>query len=238
MGGLRILTDPTFDEPQVYSSGPIRIQKFNSPTQSAESLLPINAVLLSHDQHGDNLDISGRAFLPKAETVISTPDAERRLGGNTRGLAPWSSLSLDLPDGRVLTVTGTPARHGPIGFERSQGQVTGFLLAIGDGPGVYISGDTVWYSEIGEVARRFHVGVAVLFAGAAQPRGPFNVTMNSNDALEAAAAFGDAKVVAVHNFGWAHYTQTQQDLVDTFDAVGRGEQFQQLTPGVPVDFEL
>jgi L-ascorbate metabolism protein UlaG (beta-lactamase superfamily) len=65
MGGLRILTDPTFDEPQVYSSGPIRIQKFNSPTQSAESLLPINAVLLSHDQHGDNLDISGRAFLPK-----------------------------------------------------------------------------------------------------------------------------------------------------------------------------
>jgi L-ascorbate metabolism protein UlaG (beta-lactamase superfamily) len=238
MGGLRILTDPTFDEPQVYTSGPIRIEKFNSPSVSADSLLPINAVLLSHDHHGDNLDVSGRAFLPKAETVISTPDAEQRLGGNTRGLAPWSSVALTLADGRVLTITATPARHGPIGFEHIQGQVTGFVLAIGDGPAIYISGDTVWFSEIAEVAQRFHIGVAVLFAGAAQPRGPFNVTMNTNDAVEAAAAFYKAKVVSVHNVGWSHYTQGPEDLARTFDAVGIGERFQQLIPGVAIDFEV
>ncbi len=238
MGGLRFLTDPTFDQPQVYSMGPIKIEKFNTPSLSEDYLLPIHAVLLSHDQHGDNLDAAGRAFLPKSERVISTPDAAQRLGGNTQGLATWSSMTLPLPDGRTLTVTSTPARHGPIGFEKSQGAVTGFVLAIGEEPGIYISGDTVWCPEIAEIARKFNIGLAVLFAGSAQPKGPFNVTMNTNDALEAASYFPNAKIVAVHNLGWSHYTQSQADLVTVFHAVGQDEQFQPLTPGVTVDFEL
>jgi L-ascorbate metabolism protein UlaG (beta-lactamase superfamily) len=238
IGGLRILTDPTFDEPQVYNAGHLRIEKFNSPAVPADSLLPIHAVLLSHDQHPDNLDAGGRAFLPKAETVISTLGAAQRLGGKAQGLATWSSLTLSLPDGRALKVTATPARHGPIGFERNMGQVSGFVLSIGDSPSVYLSGDTVWYSEIAEIARRFDVGLAVLFAGSAQPRGPFNVTMNTNDALEAAAVFGNAKIVSVHNLGWSHYTQSPQDLAEAFDAVGLGERFQQLVPGVAIDFEV
>jgi len=237
-GGLRILTDPTFDQPQVYTAGPIKIEKFNSPALSADSLLPIHAVLLSHDQHGDNLDVAGRAFLPKADVVISTSDAARRLGGKTQGLAPWSSVTLPLLDGRTLTVTSTPARHGPIGFSSNMGEVTGFVLSIGDAPGVYLSGDTVWYPAIAEIARRFEIGLAVLFAGSAQPRGPFNVTMNTNDALEAAAVFSEAEIVSVHNLGWSHYTQSQEDLVEVFNAVGRGGQFHQLTPGIAVDFEL
>ena len=145
MGGLRILTDPTFDEPQTYTS-PIVITKFHAPPVTAESLLPIDAVLLSHDQHRDNLDIAGRAFLAKVGRVFSTVAAEGRMGSGTRGLAPWSSVELPLEDGRVLTITGTPGRHGPAGFERINGDVTGFVLSIGDGPGVYVSGDTVWYA--------------------------------------------------------------------------------------------
>ena len=37
---------------------------------------------------------------------------------------------------------------------------------------IYITGDTVWYDGVAEVARRFAIGVVVLFAGAAQTRGP------------------------------------------------------------------
>jgi hypothetical protein len=75
---------------------------------SANSLLPIDAILLSHDQHLDNLDPAGRAFLPKAGRVISTVGAAERLGGNTEGLAPWSSTELPLPDGRTLIITAYP----------------------------------------------------------------------------------------------------------------------------------
>jgi len=238
VAGIRILTDPTFDAPQVYDTGVRRREKFNAPALPSESLLPIHAVLLSHDQHGDNLDGAGKAFLPRAETVISTVGAAERLGGNTQGLAPWSSTSLALPDGRALTVTATPARHGPAGFERVNGEVIGFVLAINEYALVYISGDTVWYSGIADVARTFDVGLAILFAGAAQPRGPFNVTMNSNDAIEATVAFSRAKIAAVHNLGWSHYKQSQEDLAEALGAVGLEERFLHLFPAAPVTIEV
>jgi L-ascorbate metabolism protein UlaG (beta-lactamase superfamily) len=238
MGSLRLLTDPTFDEPQVYTADGLVTEKLSSPSMTAGSLLPIDAVLLSHDQHRDNLDAAGRAFLPKTKMVISTLAAEGRLGGNTQGLAPWSSLAVALPDGRSLNVTGTPARHGPSGLELKQGNVTGFVLSIEGCRSVYVSGDTVWYPELAEVPRRFDIGVAVLFAGSAQPLGPFNVTMNTNDALEVAMAFRDAQIVAVHTVGWRHYTQSQQDLVDAFQAVGIRERFVELMPGIAVEFAL
>jgi L-ascorbate metabolism protein UlaG (beta-lactamase superfamily) len=232
LGGLRILTDPTFDEPQAYTTGATTVEKFHSPPVPAESLLPIDAVLLSHDQHKDNLDISGRAFLPRAGTVLSTVGAGERLGGNTQGLAPWSSVDIPLPDGRILTITGTPGRHGPAGFERINGEVTGFVLAIGDLPAIYVSGDTVWYPGVAEVSRRFNVGLAILYTGGAQPKGPFNVTMNTNDAIEAATAFRNAKIVGIHNFGWSHYRQSQEDLAKAFEAVGLGERLLRLEPAV------
>ena len=232
LGGLRLLTDPTFDEPQAFTSGGATERKFNSPPVSAESLLPIDAVLLSHDQHLDNLDPAGRAFLPKAGKVISTIDAAKRLGGNTEGLAPWLSTELSLADGRALTITATPARHGPVGIEAVTGHVTGFVLSIEGSKDVYVSGDTVWFPELAEIPRRFDIGVAILFAGAAQPRGPFNVTMDSNDAIEAASVFLGATIVAIHNLGWSHYTQSQQDLVKAFETVGIADRIQKLEPAV------
>jgi hypothetical protein len=36
--------------------------KITGPAVAAEEIGPIDAVLLSHDQHGDNLDRSGRAL--------------------------------------------------------------------------------------------------------------------------------------------------------------------------------
>jgi L-ascorbate metabolism protein UlaG (beta-lactamase superfamily) len=238
IGGLRLLTDPTFDPPQVYTSGVLTREKFNAPSISADALLPIHAVLLSHDQHGDNLDVAGREFLPKVKTVISTTGAQERLAANTLGLEPWSSTTLALPDGRNLKITATPARHGPAGFERVNGEVIGFILSIDGGACIYVSGDTVWYSGVAEIAHRFNVKLAVLFAGAAQPKGPFNVSMNTNDAIEAAVAMPDARITAVHNLGWSHYKQNQADLVTAFSAVGLGERFQQLSPGVPVTLEI
>jgi L-ascorbate metabolism protein UlaG (beta-lactamase superfamily) len=101
---------------------------------------------------------------------------------------------------------------------------------------IYVSGDTVWFSGLAEIALRFNVGLAVLFAGAAQPRGPFNVTMDSNDAIEAATVFACARVVAVHNRGW--YTQSQQDLVNAFETVGIGDRIEKLNPAVAVSIEI
>ncbi len=57
----------------------------------------------------------------------------------------------------------------------------------------------------------------ILFAGSAKPRGPFHVTMDNNDAIEAAHAFAKARILAVHNDGWAHFTESQADLACAFE---------------------
>jgi len=44
----------------------------------------------------------------------------------------------------------------------------------------------------------FAAGVVLLLAGAAQTRGPFNLTMNTNDAIETAHAFPHAVIVPVY----------------------------------------
>ena len=100
VAGLRLLTDPTFDP-----AGRLQLRlgtssrKLQGPALTAAELAPIDAVLLSHDQHDDNLDAAGREMLPSAGKVITTPSGEKRLGGNALGLAPWSSTTLQAPGG-------------------------------------------------------------------------------------------------------------------------------------------
>jgi hypothetical protein len=54
-----------------------------------------------------------------------------------------------------------------------------------------------------EVARRFKCGLVLPFAGAAQTRGPFHLSMDTNDTIETARAFPDALIVPLHADGWA-----------------------------------
>jgi L-ascorbate metabolism protein UlaG (beta-lactamase superfamily) len=238
IGGLRLLTDPTFDPPQDYQGRGVVLIKQTAPSLSADALGPIDAVLLSHDQHFDNLDHAGRALLPHAKRVLTTAAGAGRLGGHAEGMEFWQSTTLAMPDGRQLHVTATPARHGPVGIEPLSGDVIGFALRVDDGRAIYISGDTVWYECVGEVARRFDVALAILFTGSAQPRGSFHMTMNSNDAIEAAHAFARAKIVAVHNEGWAHFRETQDDLAAAFAVVGLSERLQRLDLGAPATLRI
>jgi L-ascorbate metabolism protein UlaG (beta-lactamase superfamily) len=232
--GFRLLTDPTFDHPGAYKLPHVTLEKLVGPAISAAQVGAVDAVLLSHDQHADNLDHSGRDFLRHASRVLTTIAGANRLGGDVEGLAPWDSTELTGKDGRSLTITATPARHGPAGIEPLSGDVIGFVLrsnAPGSRP-IYITGDTVWFDGVAEVARRFPAGVVLPFAGAAQTRGPFHLTMDTNDTIETARAFPDATIVPVHTDGWAHFKQTAGDLRASFDTLGFGARLRILEPGV------
>jgi L-ascorbate metabolism protein UlaG (beta-lactamase superfamily) len=232
--GFRLLTDPTFDAPGDYQLPHVKLEKLIGPALSANDIGDVDAVLLSHDQHSDNLDHSGKDFLSKARRVLTTEAGAKRLGGHAEGFAPWASTELTGSGGRALTITATPARHGPAGIEPLSGDVIGFVVSSnksGSRP-IYVSGDTVWYDGVAEVARRFKAGVVLPFAGAAQTRGPFHLTMDTNDAIETARAFPDALIVPVHTDGWAHFRQNAGDLRATFDTLGFGSRLRILEPGV------
>jgi L-ascorbate metabolism protein UlaG (beta-lactamase superfamily) len=234
-----LLTDPTFDAPGDYQLPHVKLEKLTGPALGAKDIGDVDAVLLSHDQHSDNLDHSGKDFLTRAKRVLTTEAGAKRLGGKTEGFSPWASTELKGGNGYALTITATPARHGPAGIEPLSGDVIGFVVSsnkAGSRP-IYISGDTVWYDGVAEVARRFKAGVVLPFAGAAQTRGPFHLTMDTNDTIETARAFPDAVIVPVHTEGWAHFRQNAADLRASFDTLGFRSRLRILEPGIATVIE-
>ena len=61
IGSLHLLSDPTFEPTGYrYPSGETEVVKTTTPALALATLPAIDAVLLSHDQHKDNLDPAGR----------------------------------------------------------------------------------------------------------------------------------------------------------------------------------
>ncbi|MFE1290561.1 MBL fold metallo-hydrolase [Streptomyces sp. NPDC058751] len=237
IGGLRLLTDPTFDAPGEYPVGARKLVKTTGPALPAEELGPVDAVLLSHDQHPDNLDASGRGYLQGAPVTLSTASAYERIGAPVRALAPWESVDLARPDGGALRVTAVPAQHGPDGSLPLVGEVTGFVLS-GEGlPKVYVSGDNASLDVVREIAdQEGPFDVAVLFAGAARtplvPDAP--LTLTSEDAARAAEILGAVRVVPLHFEHWGHFTQDGSTLTKAFARAGLTDRLRLLEPGASV----
>ena len=228
--GVRLLTDPTFDPAGTDYPTPIyTLHKTTGPALDAAVLGAIDAVLLSHDHHFDNLDRAGRALLATAPRVITTRAGAERLGGNAIGLSAWESVDLT----PSLRLTATPARHGPADGDR--GPVIGFLLERAASPerSVYVTGDTVWYEGVEEVARRARVAAVLAFVGAARVRevGPAHLTLTASEAIDVALAFPKAVIVPLHFEGWRHFSEGRDQLARAFAAARLGDRLCWLAPG-------
>lgn len=235
IGGLRLVTDPTFDEPRDYPIGPGRVlSKTASPAIGPTEIGQADAVLLSHDQHPDNLDLSGRDYLNQVPLVLTTASAAARLGGNCRELALWQHTDLPRPDGGTLRVTRTPAQHGPDGTEHLTGEVAGFVLSGTGVPTVYVSGDNASLDVVRAIAGRLGpIDIAVLFAGAARTPllGDAYLTLTSTQAAQAAQILGASQVIPLHYDGWSHFTEGADDLQAAFTRAGLAERLTLLAPG-------
>lgn len=232
IGGVRLLTDPTFDPPGDHPVGDRALTKTIGAVVGQDEVGPVDAVLLSHDQHPDNLDKAGRAYLATVPVVLSTASAAERVGSPVQALPNWTDAELTRPDGGTLRVTGVPAQHGPDGSEALVGEVTGFVLR-GEGlPTVYVSGDNASLDVVRAIAARVGpVDVAVLFAGGARTPlvGDAFLTLPSEGAAEAAEILDARHVVPVHFEHWAHFTQGRDTLERAFK--GSSRQVHLLEPG-------
>jgi L-ascorbate metabolism protein UlaG (beta-lactamase superfamily) len=236
-GGWRLLTDPTFDAPgRRYGFGwGTSSRKVAGPAIAASDIGPIDAVLLSHDHHADNLDAAGRALLPSAGAVVTTASGARRLGGNARGLAPWETTTLEAPERPAIEVTATPCRHGPPLSHPLVGDVIGFALRW-NGRTLWISGDTVLYDGVRGVAERVQVDVALIHLGAVRfpITGPARYTMTARDAVELCRLIRPRVVIPIHYEGWSHF-QEGRDAIERAFAAAPDLDVRWLPIGQPTD---
>src|SRR5512133_1328714 len=222
IGDWRLLTDPTFDP----AGGSYRFgwgtgsRKLTGPAIPGSDLGPIDAVLLTHDHHEDNLDAAGRALLPSAGTVITTVAGAKRLGGDARGLEPWASTRLEAPGRQPIEITATPCRHGPPLSRPIVGDVIGFALQWeGQTDGVlWISGDTVLYDGVRQVAERLRVGTALLHLGGVRfpISGPLRYTMTAKEAVELCRLVQPRTVIPIHYEGWKHFREGREAIEREF----------------------
>ncbi len=240
-GGLRILTDPTFDPPGEYPrpNSPVVLEKLAGPAVPAKDVLPIDVVLVSHDHHSDNLDAAGRAFLPRAEMVVTTTPGAERLGGGARGLEPEESVEVPRPGGGAVSITAVAAEHGPPEVAAINGPVIGFVLR-GEGlPAIYVSGDNAAVEVVAAIAAGHGpFDLAILFAGGARVPAAYGdalLTLDAQRAAKAAVLLDPAMIVPLHQEGWRHFSSPPDALAQAFAGAGLTDRLRPVAPGELVE---
>ncbi|KAI0116699.1 Metallo-hydrolase/oxidoreductase [Daldinia grandis] len=239
--GITFLTDPYFSpEGTTWDVGIAKLTSHYEPAISLSQLPPIDAVLLSHEDHPDNLDELSRQRLLDGRRVLTTVDgaAKLRPRPGVQGLKPWEAINLTI-GGTRFEVTATPCEHLP------GGECTGFILttpSFGKTGGlpnaVFFSGDTIYLEELSRIGDRFHVSLALLNLGAAAvvlpgASEPLQITMDGAQGARLFRELGADVLVPLHFESWDHFSQAKELLKDALDEAGIQDKVLWLEPGKP-----
>lgn len=242
IGGWRIVTDPAFDPPgrRYWFGWGSSSRKTGTPAMSPDEVGPVDAVLLSHEQHGDNLDIAGRAFAERAPLVLTTPEGSRRIP-SARAMVPWARETLTADGREDLHVTAVPARHRPAWIPPFvSGPATGFILESSSLPrgALYVTGDTRLFAGVRETAHRFPIDILVVHVGAVRfpyLSGPARFTFDAAEAAEVAGITGARLVIPVHTGGWTHFREGPGAIEPALARLGLADRLRIPVPGRPLD---
>lgn len=156
--------------------------------------------------------------------------------GNAEGLENWQSTILESGNTQIK-VTSTPSQHGFLFTRPFAGQTIGFILEwVGQKNGaLYISGDTIYFRGIKEIAERFKVGIGIFHMGRASfpLTGPLRFTMDGNDGVRTAAKLNPHTIIPVHYEGWRHFSEGKRHIEKIFESTGMNERVKWLPLGVP-----
>ncbi|EPE28336.1 Metallo-hydrolase/oxidoreductase [Glarea lozoyensis ATCC 20868] len=257
INGINFLTDPVFCPASTYDGShvfqkmpeaitsqmggqippPPHLISLEGPALQLQDLPPIDAILLSHEDHADNLDPEGRKLLD-GRRVFTTSDGAKNLAPRPGvvALKPWETIEAVI-GGTTFKMTGTPCQHIP------GGEVTGFVLetesfgvnSSGLPNAIWISGDTVYLDELVEIGKKWHIQVAQVHLGKAvvpMPSGPVQMSMDGRSAIDLVEKIGADVMVPVHFESWEHFTEGGEDLAAIVKEREFGDRVRWLTPGV------
>ncbi|KAJ4252473.1 hypothetical protein NW762_011074 [Fusarium torreyae] len=235
--GVTFLTDPFFSP--AGSRWPTHAPELDlavhkDPALKVEELPHIDAVLLSHENHIDNLDQLGRKLLD-GRYVVTTNDGAKNLAPRPSvfGFNNWQERKMRI-GGKIWTITATPCTHIP-GHE-----CVGFILAAEDfgiAPdgrrnAIYFTGDTIYVPELAKMADKYHIAITLMNLGKAilprlnaegeigNPNDTLQITMDGSQAARLMRDIKSNVLVPMHFDDWDHFTQHGKDLAKEFEREG------------------
>jgi L-ascorbate metabolism protein UlaG (beta-lactamase superfamily) len=226
LGGFTLLTDPNFLHrgQRAYLGYGLTSKRLTEPALQPDQLPPLDAVLLSH-LHGDHFDRVAKRELPKDLPVVTTPEAARKLGrwgfGRCTGLRTWQEQVFERGTER-LRVIAVPAVHGPGVIDRLLPQVMGSVVELEQAGMVtlrlYVTGDTLYREQLGEIRRRFpDIDVMVAHLGGTKIMGVL-LTMDGRQGADLVRLVKPRMTVPVHT---DDYTVFRSPLSDFFAEVAQ-----------------
>ncbi|HYY17620.1 MAG TPA: MBL fold metallo-hydrolase, partial [Streptosporangiaceae bacterium] len=193
------------------------------PALTIADLPELDSVILSH-LHEDHWDRVTDRELDQRLPVLTTEAAAATL--RSRGFAAaealptWNDRVL-VKDDRQVRITALPGRHALGALQRLLPPVMGTLLEFGphDPSGtqdpelrIYISGDTLMYEGIAEIARRYPgVDLGIVHLGGTKLFGLVTVTMNGQQGADWLQTVDCPRVMPVH---FDDYTVFRSPLSD------------------------
>lgn len=230
INGVNFLTDPFFSPAGTsWDLGRVVLKVTEDPSLRLDQLPVIDAVLLSHEDHPDNLDELGRQLLD-GRRVFTTVDGAKNLAPRpaVHGMKPWEEINSVIAD-KKFKIIATPTKHVP-GDECTGFIVTGEDFGYGrDGlpNAIYFTGDTVYIEELNQIADRYHIRAAVMNLGNAhvraseEPNSPLmQITMGGKDGAKLFRALKADVLVPMHYESWGHFTQFGAELHEAFEEEG------------------
>jgi L-ascorbate metabolism protein UlaG (beta-lactamase superfamily) len=178
------------------------------------ALRRVQAVLATHT-HRDHWDDAAANALPKDLPLFAQPEDEAKfVSQGFRDVRPVTpELALD-----GITITRTGGQHGTGEIGKRMAPVSGFVLQAAGEPTLYITGDTIWCSEVAQALRQFRPQIAVVNAGGARFLEGDPITMTPEDVVQVCRAAPDTRVVAVHMDAINHCIVRRDDLRFQLDA--------------------
>lgn len=234
--GINFITDPFFSPAGTeWDRGVVILKNTSVPALTLADLPVIDAVMLSHEDHPDNLDEIGRQLLD-GRRVFTTRDGSDKLAPRpgVRGMSPWETSTFTI-GGVQFEVTATPCQHLP------GGECIGFVLSgpnfgqtDGKPNGIYFSGDTVYIEDLAAIKTKYNIRAALLNLGAASVAvndPPLQITMDSAQAVHLIRDIDPDVVIPMHCDGWGHFSEDSSKAAKVFEAENIKDKITWLEPG-------
>lgn len=172
------------------------VRRAVEPGLGAADLADVGLILISH-RHADHLHLPTLRRLPRSATIVVPGGGAAAVSGlgyaRVIELAPGADLEL-----RGVQVTALATAHGETELARGLSYVL-----RGDGPSIYLCGDSGYFSGFADTGERFAPDIAVLPIGGFLPASFRRRHMSPLDALYAFEDLGAQLFVPIHHGAFA-----------------------------------